>query len=390
MSKLKQILFPPNDHKPAVLVLSDGSVFQGVSVGVDGCAVAEVVFNTAITGYQEILSDPSYAEQMVTLTYPHIGNTGATAVDDESVQVFAKGLIIRDCPATDSNWRSEQSLRDYLQQHQVVAISDIDTRALTNQLREQGSLSGCIMAGDIDVDQALAKAKAFPGLQGMDLAKVVSCDQPHTWSEGTYDLNSQQFRSSGVQNHRVVSYDFGVKRNILRILHDLGCEVTVVPAQTPAEEVLAMKPDGIFLSNGPGDPAACDYAVAACQQFLEAGIPLFGICLGHQIMALAMGAGTMKMKFGHHGANHPVEHVTEKTVMITSQNHNFAVADEQLPELLEVTHRSLFDGSIQGIRHTQKPAYGFQGHPEASPGPHEAKRIFEPFIAAMQQEKANG
>ena len=390
MSKLNQVLFPSNHHKPAVLVLSDGTIYHGVSVGVDGSAVAEVVFNTAITGYQEILSDPSYAEQMVTLTYPHIGNTGTTVVDDESRQVFAKGLIIRDYPVLESNWRSEASLQAYLEQHQVVAISDIDTRALTNKLREQGSLAGCIMAGDIDLDQALQTAQNYPGLEGMDLAKEVSCAEQHEWNAGCYDLMAQQFNPTTGQTYRVVCYDFGIKRNILRILNDLGCQLTVVPAQTPAEEVLAMAPDGVFLSNGPGDPAACDYAIKACQTFLQQGMPLFGICLGHQILALALGAKTMKMKFGHHGANHPVEDVGSKTVLITSQNHNFAVAEAHLPDTLEVTHRSLFDGTIQGIRHKQLAAYGFQGHPEASPGPHEARIIFEPFIASMQQEKVNG
>ena len=392
MSKLNQILFPPSRQTPAVLVLSDGSVYHGKSIGVSGVAVAEIVFNTAITGYQEILSDPSYAEQMVTLTYPHIGNTGTNQVDDESAEVFAKGLIVRDYPVMASNWRSEQSLSDYLTQHKVVAISDVDTRAITRKLRTEGSLNACIMAGDIDESKALQLAQDYPGMQGQDLAKVVSCRQAYHWQDGTYDLESTAFNNNAASKYKVVCYDFGIKRNIMRILCDLGCELTVVPAQTSAAEVLAMNPDGVFLSNGPGDPAACDYAIKACQALLEGQVPLFGICLGHQIMALALGARTMKMKFGHHGANHPVENCADKTVLITSQNHNFAVADENLPESLSITHRSLFDGSVQGIRHNHQAAYGFQGHPEASPGPHEAKKVFEPFIEAMKnkQEKARG
>lgn len=390
MSKLNQILFPPSRQKPAVLVLSDGTTYHGLSVGIDGVSVAEIVFNTAMTGYQEILSDPSYAEQMVTLTYPHIGNTGTNAADNESAQVYAKGLIVRDYSETASNYRSEESLQDYLITNKVLAISDIDTRALTNKLRLHGSMNACIMAGDVNLDKALQLAQEYPGLSGQDLAKVVSCQQSYQWQEGTYQLDQIGFRNHPKPSFKVVCYDFGVKRNILRILHDLGCDLTVVPAETSAETVLAMQPDGVFLSNGPGDPAACDYAISACQTFLQNKTPLFGICLGHQIMALALGAKTMKMKFGHHGANHPVENCDDKTVMITSQNHNFAVADEDLPKMLSITHRSLFDGSIQGIKHKHLNAYGFQGHPEASPGPHDTKKIFEPFIQAMKQESTNG
>ena len=388
MSKLNQILFPSRHQKPAILALEDGSIFHGISLGAAGTSTAEVVFNTAMTGYQEILSDPSYADQMVTLTYPHIGNTGTNQADNESTQVYAKGLIIRDYSITASNWRNEMNLDDYLLQHGVVAISDIDTRALTNLLRQSGSLNGCIMSGEgMDEQTAVQTARSFNGLEGKDLAKEVTCSESYPWQEGTFDLSTNQFRPSTQSAYQVVCYDFGVKQNILRILKDLGCEITVVSAQTSAAEVMAMNPDGVFLSNGPGDPAACDYAITACQQFLAEKVPLFGICLGHQIMALAMGAETMKMKFGHHGANHPVENSANNTVLITSQNHNFAVAESSLPEDLEVTHRSLFDGSIQGIRHLHQSAYGFQGHPEASPGPHEAKKLFAPFISAMHQAK---
>ncbi len=388
MSKLNQILFPSRHQVPAILALADGSLFHGLALGAVGTTVAEVVFNTAMTGYQEILSDPSYADQMVTLTYPHIGNTGTNQADNESTAVFAKGLVVRDYSLVSSNWRNEQDLNEYLLQHNVVAISDIDTRALTNLLRVKGSLNGCIMSGeDMDAATAVAQAKSFAGLEGKDLAKVVSCDQPYQWQTGTYDLSSKQFKQTEPSKYKVVCYDFGIKQNILRILQDLGCELITVPAQTPASEVMAMQPDGVFLSNGPGDPAACDYAIKACQAFIAQKIPLFGICLGHQIMALAMGGATMKMKFGHHGANHPVEDCADNTVLITSQNHNFAVDEAALPADLEVTHRSLFDGSVQGIRHRHQAAYGFQGHPEASPGPHEARKIFLPFITAMQAAK---
>ena len=376
------------------MALEDGSVFPGIALGAMGQSVGEVVFNTAMTGYQEILSDPSYAGQMVTLTYPHIGNTGTNQQDDESRQVFAKGLIIRDSSLVASNWRTDSSLDEYMKNQGVVGITDIDTRALTNLLRQHGSLNGCIISvgenEQPDADEALQKARDFAGLEGQDLAKVVSCDQVHAWQQGTYDLKQVAFRTHDQPLYKVVCYDFGVKRNILRILVDLGCDVTVVPAQTPAAEALAMEPDGVFLSNGPGDPAACDYAIENCQTFMQQGLPIFGICLGHQILALATGAETSKMKFGHHGANHPVENCADKTVMITSQNHNFAVSEDNLPDLLEVTHRSLFDGSVQGIRHRQFKAYGFQGHPEASPGPHDAKKLFEPFILAMQEENSHG
>jgi len=388
VSKLNQILFPSRHQIPAVLALADGSVFHGVALGNTGTTVAEVVFNTAMTGYQEILSDPSYADQMVTLTYPHIGNTGTNQSDNESNQVYAKGLIVRDYSIVASNWRNETNLDEYLKNLGVVAISDIDTRALTNVLRQHGSLNGCIMSGsDLDEKVAISKAEQFAGLEGKDLAKEVTCAQAYQWTGGTFNLAANQYRSPLKSTLKVVCYDFGVKHNILRIMQDLGCELTVVPAQTSASEVLSMNPDGVFLSNGPGDPAACDYAIAACQEFLAQQVPLFGICLGHQIMALAMGAQTIKMKFGHHGANHPVENCVDKTVLITSQNHNFAVSELNLPDELEVTHRSLFDGSLQGINHKHQSAYGFQGHPEASPGPHEAKKLFAPFITAMKAIK---
>ncbi len=391
MSKLNQILFPPSHQTPAILALEDGTIFHGQAMGSCGEATAEVVFNTAMTGYQEILSDPSYAGQMVTLTYPHIGNTGTNQADNESAAIHAKGLIVRDLHLVPSNWRDEADLNSYLQQHQVVGISGIDTRELTNLLRLNGSMNGCIMSGhDINENEAVQRAKKCPSMAGKDLAKEVTCATEYAWSEGTFSLAENQATRPAANRFKVVCYDFGIKRNILRILKDLGCDLTVVPAQTPAAEVLAMHPDGVFLSNGPGDPAACDYAVAACQELLAAKVPLFGICLGHQIMALALGAQTMKMKFGHHGANHPVADNANSTVLITSQNHNFAVAADGLPDSLTVTHQSLFDGSIQGISHQQQAAYGFQGHPEASPGPHEAKQLFQPFIDAMQQEKSRG
>ena len=388
MSNLNQILFPSRYQTPAILALENGSVFYGVALGATGTTVAEVVFNTAMTGYQEILSDPSYSGQMVTLTYPHIGNTGTNQADNESKQTYAQGLIIRDYSLVASNWRNELDLNEYLLQQGIVAISDIDTRALTNLLRINGSLNGCIMSGDgLDENEAIAQAQNFAGTKGKDLAKEVTSEEMYPWQEGLLNLSSNQFESTESAQFKVVCYDFGIKHNILRILHDLGCELTVVPAQTSAADVMALKPDGVFLSNGPGDPAACHYAIEACQHFLTQKVPLFGICLGHQIMALAMGAKTTKMKFGHHGANHPVENSVDKTVLITSQNHNFAVAEASIPAALEVTHRSLFDGSIQGVRHTSQHAYGFQGHPEASPGPHEAKVLFEPFITAMQKTK---
>ena len=372
---------------PALLALEDGSVFHGHAVGATGETVGEVVFNTAMTGYQEILTDPSYARQMVTLTYPHIGNTGVNAEDAESDKVHAAGLIVRDVPRLASNWRSTMSLPEYLKKHDIVAIAGIDTRRLTRILRDKGALNGCIVAGtDLDVDAALAKARAFPGLNGMDLAKVVSVSKRYDWNEGVYDLDNTAFNQPS-KRFKVVAYDYGVKLNILRLLAEQGCDITVVPAQTPAAEVLAMKPDGVFLSNGPGDPAACDYAVAATRELLDAKIPLFGICLGHQIMGLALGAKTLKMKFGHHGANHPVKDLDDGRVLITSQNHGFAVDPATLPANVRVTHSSLFDGSLQGFALTDRPAFCFQGHPEASPGPHDIGYLFDRFAKLMQEAR---
>jgi carbamoyl-phosphate synthase small subunit len=371
----------------ALLALEDGSVFHGQAVGATGETVGEVVFNTAMTGYQEILTDPSYARQIVTLTYPHIGNTGCNAEDEESAAVHTAGLIVRDVPRRASNWRSTESLPDYLKRHGIVAIGGIDTRRLTRILRDKGAQNGCIVAGEsIDVDAALAKARAFPGLNGMDLAKVVSVDKPYEWSEGVYNLDRTAFNQPG-KHFKVVAYDYGVKRNILRLLAERGCEITVVPAQTPAADVLAMKPDGVFLSNGPGDPAACDYAIAATREFLAAKIPLFGICLGHQIMGAAVGAKTLKMKFGHHGANHPVKDHDDGRVLITSQNHGFAVDSATLPSNVRITHTSLFDGSLQGFALTDRPAFCFQGHPEASPGPHDMGYLFDRFAKLMQEAR---
>lgn len=371
---------------PAILALADGSLFRGVSIGAPGESIGEVVFNTAMTGYQEILTDPSYARQIVTLTYPHIGNTGTNSEDEESEHVWAAGLVIRDLPLLHSNFRSEQSLGDYLNDNNVVAIADIDTRRLTRILREKGAQNGCIMAGDqIDEARALELARGFEGLKGMDLAKEVSVTEPYNWREGSWELGEgHSVRDDSELPYHVVAYDFGVKRNILRMLVDRGCRLTVVPAQTPASEVLAMNPDGIFLSNGPGDPEPCEYAIDAIREILETDIPVFGICLGHQLLGLASGAKSLKMKFGHHGANHPVETVANKTVMITSQNHGFAVDADTLPENLEMTHRSLFDGSLQGVRRTDKPAFSFQGHPEASPGPHDCAPLFDHFIDLMK------
>ena len=372
---------------PALLALEDGSVFHGHAVGATGETVGEVVFNTAMTGYQEILTDPSYARQMVTLTYPHIGNTGVNAEDAESDKVHAAGLIVRDVPRLASNWRSTMSLPEYLKKHGIVAIAGIDTRRLTRILRDKGALNGCIVAGaDLDVDAALAKARAFQGLNGMDLAKVVSVSKRYDWNEGVYDLDNTAFNQPS-KRFKVVAYDYGVKLNILRLLAEQGCDITVVPAQTPAAEVLAMKPDGVFLSNGPGDPAACDYAVAATRELLDAKIPLFGICLGHQIMGLALGAKTLKMKFGHHGANHPVKDLDDGRVLITSQNHGFAVDPATLPANVRVTHSSLFDGSLQGFALTDRPAFCFQGHPEASPGPHDIGYLFDRFAKLMQEAR---
>lgn len=370
--------------QPAILALEDGTLFRGTSIGVSGQTVGEVVFNTAMTGYQEILTDPSYAKQIVTLTYPHIGNTGTNSEDMESSRVYAKGLIIRDLPLLHSSWRAEQSLPEFLASQNVTGIADIDTRKLTRILREKGAQNGCIVAGDaIDEDAAVAAAKAFPGLKGMDLAKEVTVSESYQWGEGEWSLGNGFSRSSG-DSFKVVAYDFGVKRNILRMLAQRGCDLTVVPAQTAASEVLAMNPDGVFLSNGPGDPEPCDYAISAIQSVLEKKIPVFGICLGHQLLSLASGAKTRKMKFGHHGANHPVQDLASGHVMITSQNHGFAVDESALPDTLDVTHRSLFDGTVQGIRRTDCPAYSFQGHPEASPGPHDVSPLFDQFIAMMQ------
>ncbi|MGI3042994.1 glutamine-hydrolyzing carbamoyl-phosphate synthase small subunit [Shewanella algae] len=373
--------------KSALLVLEDGSVFSGTAIGADGIAVGEVVFNTSMTGYQEILTDPSYSRQIVTLTYPHIGNTGTNDEDTESDAVHACGLIIRDLPLLASNFRSQQSLSDYLKANKVVGIADIDTRKLTRILREKGAQAGCILVGEQDVDKALAAAKAFPGLKGMDLAKEVTTDKSYTWRKGTWRLESclPVDTPESELKYKVVAYDYGVKQNILRMLVDRGCDVTVVPAQTPASEVLAMAPDGVFLSNGPGDPEPCDYAIKAIQQILETDIPVFGICLGHQLLALANGAKTLKMKFGHHGANHPVSDIEKGTVMITSQNHGFAADEATLPANIKVTHKSLFDGSLQGIHLTDKPAFSFQGHPEASPGPHDCAPLFDHFIELIEQ-----
>jgi carbamoyl-phosphate synthase small subunit len=370
----------------AILALQDGSIFRGTAIGASGFAVGEVVFNTAMTGYQEILTDPSYARQIVTLTYPHIGNTGVTREDEESRGVWAAGLVIRDLPLLASNFRSEGTLGDYLRQHNVVGIADIDTRRLTRILRDKGAQNGCIMAGDIDEARALQLAREFPGLAGMDLAKEVTVDKPYKWISGSWQLG-KGFAELAEPKFRVVAYDYGVKSNILRMLVDRGCELTVVPAQTPASEVLALKPDGVFLSNGPGDPAPCDYAISAIRDIVATKTPVFGICLGHQLLALASGANTVKMKFGHHGANHPVQDVRDGTVMITSQNHGFAVDEASMPETLAVTHKSLFDGTLQGIERTDTPAFSFQGHPEASPGPHDVAPLFDRFITLMTQHK---
>ncbi|MCC5851664.1 MAG: glutamine-hydrolyzing carbamoyl-phosphate synthase small subunit [Alkalimonas sp.] len=371
----------------ALLVLEDGTVFHGTAIGAEGVSVGEVVFNTSMTGYQEILTDPSYAEQMVTLTNPHIGNTGTNDEDEESSRIWAKGLIIRDLPLLASNFRNQASLSDYLKQRGILGIADIDTRKLTRILREKGALNGCLMAGSaLDEAKALQQAREFPGLKGMDLAKEVSVKAAYSWSEGSWQLG-QGFVSPADTEFHVVAYDYGVKRNILRMLVDRGCRLTVVPAQTPASEVLALNPDGIFLSNGPGDPAPCDYAITAIQQLLATELPIFGICLGHQLLALASGASTSKMKFGHHGGNHPVQNLDNNKVLITAQNHGFAVEEEGLPANLRATHKSLFDGSLQGIHRTDKPAFSFQGHPEASPGPHDAAELFDHFIDLMRQRQ---
>ena len=397
---LGSILVPQTN--PAILVLADGTVFRGIAIGASGSSVGEVVFNTSMTGYQEILTDPSYCKQIVTLTYPHIGNVGVNAEDVESRQVFASGLVIRDLSLTVSNFRSTQTLPDYLKANNVVAIAGIDTRKLTRILREKGAQNGCIATGT-DEAAALAAARGFAGLSGMDLAQAVSCDKPYEWTQkewklgvgyqdsgtGISDFEKSDAANSQIQNPKsfhVVAYDFGVKRNILRMLAERGCRITVVPAKTPAAEVLAMKPDGVFLSNGPGDPEPCDYAIASTQQFLAAKVPLFGICLGHQLMGLALGAKTVKMKFGHRGANHPVQDTQSQRVMITSQNHGFAVDAATLPKNARVTHISLFDGTLQGFELADKPAFCFQGHPEASPGPHDADYLFDKFIGMMEKQ----
>ncbi len=373
---------------PAILALADGTVFRGVAIGAHGITSGEVVFNTAMTGYQEILTDPSYCRQIVTLTYPHIGNTGCNNEDFESRANFAAGLVIRDLPLRAENWRMQDTLPDYLAKHGVVAIAGIDTRKLTRILREKGAQAGCVMAGEVDEAKAIATAREFPGLSGMDLAKVVSVDAPYVWSEGEWTLKGYQ--PGATEQYHVVAFDYGIKRNILRMLAARGCKVTVVPAQTPASKVLEYKPDGVFLSNGPGDPEPCDYAITAIREVLAAGVPTYGICLGHQLLALASGAKTIKMKFGHHGANHPVKDLDTQAVMITSQNHGFAVDPDSLPANLRPTHISLFDGSLQGVARTDVPAFSFQGHPEASPGPHDLAYLFDRFIKMMQDKKAEG
>ncbi len=377
----------PLSHIPAILVLADGSIFRGISIGAETARSGEVVFNTALTGYQEILSDPSYCQQIVTLTYPHIGNTGTTSEDEEATKVFANGLVIRDLPLLASNWRNQENLSDYLKRHGIPAIAGIDTRKLTRLLREKGAQNGCLMAGRIDEAAALASARAFPGLAGMDLAKEVSCAQSYEWTDSTW-VRGQGFPKLDAPKYHVVAFDYGIKRNILRMLAERGCKVTVLPAQATAQQALALKPDGIFLSNGPGDPEPCDYAIGAIRELLTTGIPIYGICLGHQLLALASGAKTVKMKFGHHGANHPVQDLDSKRVMITSQNHGFAVDMATLPATMRPTHVSLFDGSLQGMARTDVPAFSFQGHPEASPGPHDVAYLFDRFVAMMEKEKA--
>jgi len=373
---------------PALLALADGALFSGHSIGAVGVTVGEVVFNTAITGYQEILTDPSYCEQIVTFTYPHIGNTGVNDADEESPRPYAAGLVIRDSPLRASSWRAQRTLPEYLQAHGIVAIAGIDTRRLTRILREQGAQSGCIMAGRVATDEALASARAFPGLAGMDLAKVVSATRPYEWTEGSWQLG-KGFAQPRRPRYRVAAYDYGVKRSILRMLADRECAVTVYPAQTPAAELLAVKPDGVFLSNGPGDPEPCEYAIEAIGRILDTTrLPVFGICLGHQLMGLASGARTVKMKFGHHGANHPVKDLDTGQVVITSQNHGFAVDPATLPPTLRPTHVSLFDGSLQGLARTDRPAFCFQGHPEASPGPHDVGYLFDRFVKLMEERRA--
>ncbi|TAK42759.1 MAG: carbamoyl-phosphate synthase small subunit [Betaproteobacteria bacterium] len=376
--------------EPALLVLADGTAFRGRSIGVRGVASGEVVFNTAMTGYQEILTDPSYCRQIVTLTYPHIGNTGVNAEDEESAAVYAAGLVVRDLPPLASNWRAQRTLGEYLAEKKVVAIADIDTRRLTRILREKGAQNGCLVAGELDEAKALERARAFPGLAGMDLAKVVSTDAPYEWREGAWELGKGFRRGAETATVHVVAYDYGIKRNILRLLAERGARISVVPAQMPAREVLKMRPDGVFLSNGPGDPEPCGYAIESIGQILDASaVPVFGICLGHQLMALASGAKTLKMKFGHHGANHPVKDLDTGAVVITSQNHGFAVDPATLPGSLRPTHVSLFDGSLQGLARTDRPAFCFQGHPEASPGPHDIGYLFDRFARLMRDAQAH-
>ena len=373
---------------PAILALADGSVFRGLSIGATGHTVGEVVFNTAMTGYQEILTDPSYDQQLVTLTYPHIGNVGTNPLDDESGKVHAAGLIIRDSSMVASSWRNRQSLVDYARAEGLVAIADIDTRQLTRLLRDKGAQNGCILAGEAPSEaEALALARAFPGLNGADLARRVTTQKPYRWTEGTWQLDGDRHRPGAAHEFRVVAFDYGVKRNILRLLADRGCDLHVLPATATADECLALAPDGIFLSNGPGDPAACTYAIDAIRALLATGLPMFGICLGHQLLGLASGAHTTKMKFGHHGANHPVQDLRTGRVAITSQNHGFAIDEASLPADVVPTHRSLFDGSLQGIAHTRVPAFGFQGHPEASPGPHDIDSLFDQFVDAMRRHR---
>ena len=372
---------------PATLALQDGTVFRGTSVGADGKTIGEVVFNTAMTGYQEILTDPSYCRQIVTLTYPHIGNTGTNSDDMESSSVHASGLIIRDSSMLASSWRAERTLPEFLRQAGTVAIADIDTRKLTRILREKGAQSGCIMTGDVDPATAIEHSKKFPGIAGMDLAKIVTTPKSYQWCYGVDFASKPRILSRRIAPYHVVAYDYGVKRNILRILSDMDCRMTVVPATTSAEDVIALNPDGVFLSNGPGDPEPCDYAIKAIKQILDVGVPVFGIFLGHQLLALALGGRTEKMKFGHHGANHPVQNLENNSVAITSQNHGFAVTEESLPANVIATHRSLFDGTLQGISVEGAPAFGFQGHPEASPGPHDLLPLFEQFISDMDTHK---
>jgi carbamoyl-phosphate synthase small subunit len=374
--------------QPAVLGLEDGTVFRGLSVGASGESVGEVVFNTAMSGYQEILTDPSYARQIVTLTYPHIGNTGANPEDCESDDVHAAGLVIRDLPPRASSYRATQTWREFLQREGVVAIAGLDTRRLTRLIREKGALAGCILGGGDDGARAVEKARGFPGLKGMDLARVVSTKESYEWTDGLWRHAQDEHQEELHAVHQVIAWDYGIKRNILRLLVDAGCKVTVVPALTPADEVLAMRPDGVFLSNGPGDPEPCDYAIEATKACMAARVPVFGICLGHQILGLASGARTVKMKFGHHGANHPVQDLDTGQVLITTQNHGFAVDEESLPATLRATHRSLFDGTLQGIERNDCPAFSFQGHPEASPGPHDLRPLFRRFTAMMARARA--